>query len=513
MRLAIHTKNNEVTYLPTDKSSAGTQPWTSHFSRRWEALFLGLLLTSWRGGTGVSAPQLFAEAHRRGQRGELNRAQLQRLLHSLRAFLVSLPEGVWDISHPPRKQTVGPWQLHVSGLVAEDMHVEIDDALLEFESSYPALCEDQDTDALAAFLGRLLVADTMAVGGQYLEAIDVGEELLNQRMRPEATGMVLMRLCNWHRMRGGFDDARRCARSALALNPPNDQGIAPLARMALLRIDYDESPATSWESLWFYCSHPSLLEPDNPERANARADWRGLADWHNLRALLARRRMLALVEGITGSLGPSDQPVALHKAALMHFQAALYMAAWHRDWDRLQAVVANLAYHLQEGLSLAPVLEIAVSQVMSWHRLTMAYEDKLGAGRDTAWEYIFFGQFWLDHQQSLGPDDAKDPLAHTLENTGPDQEAFYIKAVQRLRECGGARQIVIGLTLYLRFVQEHMSGCRDQESAVQRLCQQIKELLHVQSNTLLLNNLHKEGYAKYWPSTLRLALDSEGADV
>jgi len=101
---------------------------------------------------------------------------------------------------------------------------------------------------------------------------------------------------------------------------------------------------------------------------------------------------------------------SLSQLALRHFQAALYLVLWFRDWDRVQAYVANLAYHLQACLAQHPSLGVHATQVLNWHRLTMAYEDKLAAGRDSAWEYIFFGKFWLDNHEALQPLPRPDPL-------------------------------------------------------------------------------------------------------
>jgi hypothetical protein len=235
-----------------------------------------------------------------------------------------------------------------------------------------------------------------------------------------------------------------------------------------------------------------------------------LAEWHNLRALLARRRLHALLnhQGPSGQeLSAGESTSSLHAQALQHYQAAMYMAAWSRDWDRLQAYVANLSYHLQSLMGLAGPLCTQAPAVLRWHRLTMAYADKLSAGRDSAWEYIFFGKFWLDSHAGLCPGVAMDPLAHSLGDTSPDCEAFYARALERLRACGDARQVAIGHCLYLQFAQQHMSG-RAQVAVLHQQSEDLYQLHVAQPNSTLLPSLRSDGYDRYWPEGLRERLQT-----
>jgi hypothetical protein len=190
---------------------------------------------------------------------------------------------------------------------------------------------------------------------------------------------------------------------------------------------------------------------------------------------------------------------------MRHYQAAVYMAAWFKDWDRLQAYVANLAYHLQSLMALPPPLATTAPAVLRWHRLTMAYEDKFSAGSDSAWDYIFFGKFWLDNHSALAPTPVSDPLAHYLGNTSPEHEAFYQRALVRLRECGDDRQVAIGHSLYLQFAQQHLRG-RARDRVVQAQGEQLHLLLKAQPNAGLLTSLTNDGYDTHWPASLRVKL-------
>jgi hypothetical protein len=141
---------------------------------------------------------------------------------------------------------------------------------------------------------------------------------------------------------------------------------------------------------------------------------------------------------------------------------------------------------------------VTPDEVLAWHRLTMAYEDKLGAGRYSAWEYIFFAEFWLDHEAVLKAGSLPDPLAHHLDQTSPDHKDFYIRALQRFRECGDDRQMAIGHSLYLRFAQAHLQG-DERLDVVEEQGDLLVRLLGSQTNGHLLKTLEGEGYAARWP--------------
>lgn len=499
IHLAIDTWHNSVTVR--DDASA-TPSWVHRFTRRWEALLLASLLEETRALRALSADSLQALLLQRGQSKPLNRAQLQRLLQSLQAFLAALPADSARIDTPPRKSTVGPWQLHHNG----QLLYSIDGGASHDPWTHPSIVGEAGTDALYQALSALLVADALAVEGRYAPAIEVLLAADTTRLSPEGHGLVLLRLCSWYKHIGQFEPARACARKVLGLATSADPGLALYAHFFLERIDYDENPAEGWEHLW-----QTTREPPGHGVApmvGTESDWRTRAEWHNLRALLARRRMLQIA-GEPGRAQTGEDTAqglettaSLHQLALRHLQAALYMGAWFRDWDRLQAYVANLAYHLQASLGVDPLLQVQVSQVLNWHRLTMAYEDKLGAGRDSAWEYIFFSKFWLDNHEAVEQAPPPDPLAHSLGNSSPDQASFYQRALDRLRECGDDRQVAIGHSLFLRFAVQHMPA-PEGPAVVRSQTGQLLRLLGAQTSDQLLHTLVKEGYAAYWPPALQ----------
>lgn len=482
VRFVIDTRENRVTVCA---EPGGQVLLAREFSRRWEALLLAGLLDESRAGRALGSDALQSLVRTRGQASPLNRAQLQRLLSNAQSFLDEVPGLNARVEAPPRKQTVGPWRLSIEGPVT----AEVDGVDGRSAWGHPALVRGDDTLVLQDVLGHLLVADAFAVEGRFHAAIEVLSTVDTTRLTTEGCGALLLRLCSWHKHVGEFQAARDCAQQVLARPAAADAGLEALARFYLLRIDYDQSPAANSDALWQSTAEaPSALSGQS-------SDWRLLSEWHNLRALLSRRRMHALAAEASAARG-------MHELAVRHMQAAIYSALWFRDWDRLQAYVANLAFHLQSTLLLDGVVEVTSTEVLRWHRLTMAYEDKFSAGRDSAWEYIFFAEFWLDHQPEQESVPVPDPLAHNLSSFYPDQEAYYVRALERLRECGDDRQVAIGHSLYLRFAREHLPP-EAGEAAIAQQTEQLSRLLGTQKDDSLRLNLVQEGYAAHWPAALR----------
>jgi hypothetical protein len=508
VHFAINTYNNSITVSAEAGSSAAV---VHRWSRRWEALLLSLLVAESKTSRGLAVASFYAALAQRGQVKALTRAQVLRLFNSLTEFFSQYPGAGLRTETPPRKASVGPWFLRHEPNVG----FCVDGAPAQSRWPHPGLTQDPlDTEQLYSFLSNLMVADALAAEGRFAPAIEMLLSLNQQPLTDEACGLLHLRLSHWYKHIGDFARARAQAQAAISRPAIADPGLLPTAQFMLQRIDYDENPAGSWEHLWQTSNTPPKpSDAQHPQTPHC--DWRTLAEWHNLRALLARRRLHAVANSPTHPQ-PAQQPpthpdtvAALHACVLQHHQAALYMAAWFRDWDRLQAYVANLAFHLQLLLGLNQSLGVGAPLVLRWHRLTMAYESKFFAGRDSAWEYIFFGKFWLDNHASLPLAAASDPLAHCLGDTSPEQETFYQRALERLRECGDPRQVAIGHSLYLRFAQHHMTG-RSQKMALETQTEALLHLIKTQPHTGLLKSLIAEGYQTHWPADLRERLRKRG---
>ncbi len=456
------------------------------FNRRWEARVLALLLQAAQATQALSASSLQHALQQHGQLKPLNRMQLQRILTNIHSFLAALPGQPLRLASAPRKGTVGPWHMSYQSPVTFSVV-----GAAQTPTNYPRLLQTPCIDQLHATVTDLLISDGFAVHGSYRSAIEALQPIYARPITTEARCTVWLREAMWHKRLGHFDAARDLALRALAVQTPADPSLQAHASFFLQRIAYDEAPASAAATLWHTVTQlPPTLG----------TDWRTQAEWHNLRALVTRRKLLGL-----STLGDgTDTPAALHTDALQHFDCAIYLGLWQRDWDRLQAYVANLAFHLQSVYGLAMEGAPSLQQVFRWHRLTLAYSDKLEAARDSAWEYIFLGNFWLDHHASLSAIEYHDPLAQEVDGSNPASETFYQQAIQRLKECGDVRQVAIGWTLYLRFAHTHMQGLA-QRKAVSMVCGQMTELLRGQAQSVL-HELQAEGYTAHWPWELRDAL-------
>jgi hypothetical protein len=90
-----------------------------------------------------------------------------------------------------------------------------------------------------------------------------------------------------------------------------------------------------------------------------------------------------------------------------------------------------------------------------------------------------------------------DPLAHTVDDHDPSEQAFYEAALARVRECADERQLVIALTQYLRFASFHLPKARGRPLEKQ-LSKEIASVLAHTVDPHLRAKLEGEGYARYW---------------
>lgn len=473
-----------------DTEKEATELFVHQFSRRWECHFLCLLVNEAQCGRAVTNVALQTALQQNGQQNELNRAQLQRLLYGLNDFFLRLPQLQISLEAAPRQHTVGPWKLayhdgvgfinqkieneklnkkkrpwaHPRVLVARS-HLSVDKSSLHLKN-------------LHEILSVLLTSDAFAVNGEYADAIHTQLTLDSEIFSDEFANVLKLREALWEKRIGNFEKAKQLA-NVVAQKPLNiDVGLVANAQFLLNRISYDESPAKVYQDL--------LKNMPTPQRVMS-SDLRVLPEWHNLRALLARRRVVEIA-GMD-----REQAILLHFEALDHLQSAIYWALQFRDWDRLQAYVSNISFHLQ---SVLPLGLAAVNEVFMWHRLCLTYGDKLSLAQDSGWEFIFLGKFWLDHHAEIAVESAADPLAHTVEDAHPSQAQFYRKAIAKLTTCADARQLGIMWLLYGRFAAEHLARIQpNTESVLTEISTALRDLLAKKPQ--LKQTLASEGYGSY----------------
>lgn len=473
-----------------DGEKEATELFVHQFSRRWECHLLCMLIDEAQRGRTVTNGALQTVLRKNGQQNDLNRAQLQRLLNGLSDFFLKLPQLQISLDVAPRQYTVGPWKLiYPEGISFINQKIENEKLkkkkrpwthprLLVARSHLNIDKSSRELKSLHEILSVLLTSDAFAVNGEYADAIHIQLNLDPKIFSDEFANVLKLREAIWQKKIGNFEVAKQLA-GAVAQQPLiTDVGLVANAQFLLSRISYDESPSKAHKDLWQNMPSPQPMMS---------SDQRLLPEWHNLRALLTRRRLIEI--GLTND----GQAINLHFEALDHLQSSIYWALQFRDWDRMQAYVANISFHLQ---SVLPLGLVTINEVFMWHRLCLAYGDKLSLSQDSGWEYIFLGKFWLEHHAEIAVESAADPLAHTVEDAHPSQVKFYSKAIAKLTTCADARQLGIMWLLYSRFAVEHLEQTQPStESVSSEISMALGDLFA--KNLQLKQTLAAEGYSSY----------------
>ncbi|RZS57219.1 hypothetical protein [Sphaerotilus mobilis] len=413
------------------------------WQRRWTGEFLALLVQQGRHDLAVDHAMLDTHLARRGQSARLAAVSILRLLETLQTFLDGLPERPLILEHPPRKASLGPWRLRwrlplaivIDGEPGADQADSIDPPADLFTALFDG--PPGQIDRLHALLLSLISSDAFHAIGDHASSHEV---LQSCRELPlSANGRVLIGLRDALCLKriGRFEDARQLLRALAHLPDVSDRSALASVQFLFDRIDYDADPGGQHTRLWASCAAPTRVQL--PDRHL-------LAQWHNLRALLCRRRSEAA--------GHAD-PV-LHILALRHLESAFHHALMQRDNEGLLAYAANLALHLT---SVLPAGWSTARQVMAWHELVLVCMDKLGVGGDNAWETIFLAQFWLDHEDELGAldhDPAHKGWMPVIGNLHPRDAAYHVAMVQRVQASGDARQIALAWLCCWRHARQHL---------------------------------------------------------
>ncbi|NMM28291.1 MAG: hypothetical protein HHJ12_13630 [Glaciimonas sp.] len=493
--------NNPIRIYPERNGITLPDGSVMRFTQRWEATLLAMLLMQARANRDLQTDMLRIELERRGQTQPLNRTQYSRLIKSLTEGLDRIPGRPVLLEYGPRKATVGPWRLRFKTPCA--FEVDKSDMIGSIEASasasfvgegdqskhipwpYPLMLSVRAPDALHKLLSACLISDAFAAQGNFHSALETLQPIYSQPLSCDLRVMLNLREALYSKRLGEFTEARAFALKVLKADPAQlqDPTLRQHASFLLDRIDYDESPGTAHIRLWDLANAPS---------PTLGADLRTAPDWHNLRALLARRRLLGIA---TRQIPPGSDPNVqkLHHHALLHLETAIYWALSLKDWEKLQAFVANVAFHLQ---SVLPLGLSNVRQIFAWYALMMNYAEKLDAGKDSAWEYLFLGEFWLDHEQELRQTSqpacsASDPF-YIIQEMHPAYENFYLRAIERIQHCADYRQVAIAQINYLRFIQAHL-GPKKKAAAEKALCALLQNV------PSLRDQLEAEGYGAYLP--------------
>ena len=468
------------------------------FNRRWEGAALELLLDAAKSGAQVTQADFQTHVLRLGQMKPLTRAQLLRIVDNLKQFCLQNEVLGLQLHHAPRQASTGPWSV-VLGRVVEWRSKETNPKLAEAKTlswPYPLLLKSSSPQALARFLQDLVVCEGFAIYGQNLEALEMLPSLDARRLTPECVGLIQLRHIELLRRSGQLEKAKSLA-SALAHAPSQfpaktalEPRIATHAAFALQRIEYDDDPIAAWPALIDCPAPPKLLMPDPFT----------MGEWHNLRGIALRRAIIGLTHDSKGNRqqnGGKEALDTLFEQMMLHFESALYMAISHQRWDRLHAYLDNISLCLQE---LLPFGLCKIEDVVVCYIQALASADKLNSGNDDAWDMIFFGKFWLDHESDLKRLASTDFHNGALTESAfrPDQKQYWVRLLERIKQGAAPRQLGIALILFGRWATQN----RDIQQ--RDFCQkELDELFAV--NPQLRYKLSTEGYVVSLPDRSRAA--------
>lgn len=457
--------------------------------RQWAGVLLFLLAQQKANYPQVTLAQLQIELLAHGHAEPPSRQHLRLMVKDIEACLSQIPNQPVMLEYGQGKTSTGPWRLlHRAPCVFQRIqslhdipqrHLKHQHGLLlnqpdhqATHSPYVHLLKTVNPCALREFLHKLLLSDALAAEGDFDKALEMLEPcFLNPNISPDLRGMLLLRYVSHEKALGHFAQAR--LHVAELLSQPDshyiDNGLKGHARFYLERITYDESPATAYQQLWQNPAPPYMFS----------INLRTAAEWHNLRALLTRRVLL-------DPKTKSSEHLALHHSAMRHFEAAIYWSLSFKDYERTQAMVGNLAFYLHKTSHLGYT---DVHKIYDWYVLFMDYAIHLDVGRNTAWEYIFLAQFWLDHEQEINAKQWQNRLLLERE-LHPRHENFYLRAIDKLKDCADARQVGIAWINYKRYAQKYLG-----QHKVVEIKNTIAFLL--KTHPLLKRQLKEDGYAAY----------------
>lgn len=454
------------------------------FARRYEVALLHLLLREAPSSRAVSVPDLQNSVRAIGQEQALNRSQLLRLVKAISDFLAANSWLSARLMHPPRKASVGPWHLHLTKPVQWQLHGGMTTAApLANECHHPddwpspRLLVSPDLNELRGLVNQWLTFDALSIFGEVRSGLECLPILESFALTPQTREVLAIRHIDLLRKSGRFDEAVQIAQAvAGAAHDAFDDGLKAQARQLLMRLRYDQNPATAWPELLASASYPAVTTI---------ACATTLGEWHNLQALCLRRAILA-----AGSAKP-EQLLAMHTQVLCHFESALYAAFAQKNWDRLHAYLDNIAFYLQKTLALGLC---TVSEVCDWYALALACGDKLDSGHDDAWDLIYFAEFWLDHWQTI--ESAKLDIQHRSSLVSgtlhPRNQDYWERLLLQMDRNGSPRQIAIALVLYIRWLK----GLHKTEKLAD-LNRRLVSLLS--ENEGLGASLAAEGYERHLP--------------
>jgi hypothetical protein len=487
------------------------------FKRRYEAAFLACLALD-KADSAKSAIEQ-KSIHRvlvgLGQKQALQRKQYERLLESIEDGLeaLGLPKSFTHIEHPPQHRTSGSWwwkgSTHFVFEIPHRERIEPDLAPLDpIEENAPQvfrIAEDGSLPATRSLLWKLFYADAHAWDGDFSLVTENLENTPGWKTASTDTKIQFhLRLARSHKVlreftesAHHFSEAQRLAKTSPALTALH----AAQIDLHVERELYNQNPVSSAPHI-----RKNLTGEIHQLISGAKPS---LNPWllgvsYNLRGLTLRRAIEALPDD-----AKLDVRTKLIAACLGDFISALYCLLTTRDLETTQNISANIAYAVQKialrgwlpnGKGTAPAGE----EVFDWYRLTFAWHERFGLADNTAWEYIFLGEYWLEAKDERKNFEIKESpkskgalsnikrkpnhTAHPIwQGKHPHELGFYTHALDRAEVIGDTRQILYASLNLFKFADEfhrHVAKARAMEK-IQAVTHKHAELVEI---------LTKEGY-------------------
>jgi hypothetical protein len=495
------------------------------FTRRYEAAFLACLALQQARApkTAVDQKTVNRVLIGLGQKQTLIRKQYERLLESVEAGLqaLGLPEAFTRIEHPPQHRTTGAWwwkgSTHFTFDIPHRDRIESDIAPPDpMDQETPQgfkIATDGSLAATRSLLWKLFYADAHAWDGDFFLVTENLENTPGWKTASTDTKIQFhLRLARSHKVLREFEEsahhfseARRLANTSPALQAMHTAQIDHHVE----RERYNQNPVASAPTIrknltgeihqLIWGAKPSI----NPWLLGAS---------YNLRGLTLRRA----IEGLPDDAKPATRN-KLIEVCLSDFISGLYCLLTTRDFETTQNITSNIAYAVQKialrgwlpkGKGSAPAGE----EVFDWYRLTFAWHERFGLADNTAWEYIFLGEYWLtakderknfEQKEAPPPKEKKsaiksgntpntkrqpDHIAHPIwQGKHPHELGFYEHAFHRAEVIGDSRQMLYASLNLYKFADEF-----HRYAAKARAMEKIQAVTH--KHPELVEILTDEGY-------------------
>jgi tetratricopeptide (TPR) repeat protein len=439
-------KQNNIVRVSHGKSGKQSE---IQFTRRWEALFLELLMHRGKSlkNPSLSYEDFMDEAAKAGQSTNLNRAQMARILDSLYGGFDSINAGYWfrgQFQFPPRKRTVGPWTWKEAAAFerrkSDHRSVSIAPNVKFNTRHVPRLTTKNDSAAIRALLEDFLVVDTCAFDGDFLEAASHIEHLKWKHASLTAQALVHVRRVRMLTLAGALDDATLAIKSLSnnysKLPPVQSKWLIEHIQTLTLRIEYARNPVSSSPHIINALLQMQFDQNQvaDPLLAGARA---------NLLSLTYRREM--------ERHGQARHPAIAKKFFARSLNAlstaiTCYLSAM--AYEDVQRCCVNSAYLYQKAFNLK--LTSSVDETLGWYQAAFAWNNKFNLSENSAWEYIMLGELYLDEtkvRERLGTGKVR-LLWH---GKSPQSAEFYSDAVNVAKRLGDPLQYLHTVLNALRF--------------------------------------------------------------